>query len=221
MNNLVLQTGRTAHDFAEASPGCAIKSTPPAQGRWGNPDTGQRRTESWNKQCTQRWNKQRPVPCVRQRAAMRRWHQHRRGLSLLEVILAIAILGGALAAIGHLVRLGSRSAVKADRLNTAQIICQTKMAEITSGATSLSTGGTGWTSYEFDAEWQYMIEMVSVDSMPGLVAVHVSAQENLPAKKQPVTFTLIRWMPDPTLNLEQQNEAYKEAAALAEEEASD
>jgi prepilin-type N-terminal cleavage/methylation domain-containing protein len=146
-------------------------------------------------------------------------HSARRGLSLLEVILAIAILGGSLATIGHLVRMGSRSATSAHELNTAQIICQSKMAEITAGA--VPPEAVGLTPYEFDPQWQYMVELVPVDTMPGLIAVRVSAQENLPARSEPVAFTLVRWMQDPSLNMEEQNDAYKEAAALAEEEASE
>ena len=37
---------------------------------------------------------------------------NKRGLSLLEVILAIAILGGALVTIGQLIRIGARSAAE-------------------------------------------------------------------------------------------------------------
>ncbi|MEC8241836.1 MAG: prepilin-type N-terminal cleavage/methylation domain-containing protein, partial [Planctomycetota bacterium] len=58
----------------------------------------------------------------------------RRGLSLLEVILAIAILGGAIAAIGELVRLGVRSASYAQQQTLAHLLCDTRMAEIASGA---------------------------------------------------------------------------------------
>ncbi len=38
------------------------------------------------------------------------WNRRRRAFSLLEVILAIAILGGSMAVLGELVRVGTRSA---------------------------------------------------------------------------------------------------------------
>ena len=62
--------------------------------------------------------------------AINRRCARRRGLSLLEVILAIAILGGAIAAIGELVRLGVRSASYAKQPTQAHLLCDTRMAEI-------------------------------------------------------------------------------------------
>ena len=55
------------------------------------------------------------------------------GLSLLEVMLALAILGGALAVIGELTRLGARSAETARDLTRAQRYCENKMAEVSAG----------------------------------------------------------------------------------------
>src|SRR5687767_4481064 len=66
----------------------------------------------------------------------------RHGLSLLEVILSIAILGGALATIGELVRIGARNAAIARDLTTAQIYCETKMSEAAVGAVDLSSSST-------------------------------------------------------------------------------
>src|SRR3954462_5407230 len=40
-------------------------------------------------------------------------HSNRRGLTLLEVLLSIAIFGGALVAIGELIRIGSQCAATA------------------------------------------------------------------------------------------------------------
>ena len=49
---------------------------------------------------------------------------HRRGLSLLEVIIALAILGLGLATIGELIRIGTDSAKRARQQTTAQLLCQ-------------------------------------------------------------------------------------------------
>ncbi|MCH7726838.1 MAG: type II secretion system protein, partial [Planctomycetes bacterium] len=57
----------------------------------------------------------------------------RQGLTLLEIILSIAILSVSLAAIGELLRIGSRSAKDARDLSRAQIHCQSKLAELTAG----------------------------------------------------------------------------------------
>jgi hypothetical protein len=54
-------------------------------------------------------------------------------LSLLEVILAIAILGGSLAVIGQLINIGARNAISARDLTTAQLYCESKLAEVSAG----------------------------------------------------------------------------------------
>ena len=67
--------------------------------------------------------------------------RHRRAFSLLEVILALAILIGALAVIGELVRSGLRNAQVARDLSQAQLLCETRLAEIHAGAASSEGGG--------------------------------------------------------------------------------
>ncbi len=58
----------------------------------------------------------------------------RAGLSLLEAMFAIAILGLSLAAIGRLVQLGFQAAGRARIQSQAQILCDSKMAEVAAGA---------------------------------------------------------------------------------------
>ena len=68
----------------------------------------------------------------------------RRGLSLLEVVLAIAIMGSAMIIIGNLVSLGSNSAGVTKWRSDAQILCNAKMAEISAGVLPLeSVSGAG------------------------------------------------------------------------------
>jgi general secretion pathway protein I len=55
------------------------------------------------------------------------------GFSLLEVILALAILTGAVAVLGEIVRLGIRNAQVARDTTQAQLLCESKLAEITAG----------------------------------------------------------------------------------------
>ena len=57
----------------------------------------------------------------------------RRGLTHLEVMLAIAIFGLALVAIGELIRIGSVSAAAARDLTDAQRLCNNVMAEVGAG----------------------------------------------------------------------------------------
>ena len=68
----------------------------------------------------------------------------RQGLSLMEVIIALAILGLALAAIGELIRVGARNAEVSRKRTTAQLLCENKLAEIKAGwlgqSSTLPTG---------------------------------------------------------------------------------
>ena len=57
----------------------------------------------------------------------------RRGFTLLEVLLALAILVGSLATIGELTRIGMSYAHRAAAMAEAQLYCESKLAEITAG----------------------------------------------------------------------------------------
>ena len=56
-----------------------------------------------------------------------------RGFSLLEVILALGILVGAMAVLGELARHGLDSARIARDSAMAQLLCESKLSEITAG----------------------------------------------------------------------------------------
>ena len=78
------------------------------------------------------------------------------GLSLLEVILAVAILGGCMAVIGELVRLGVRHAEEARELTRAQLLCESKLEEIAAGVTAAESAAA--VAFETDPEWTYTVE---------------------------------------------------------------
>lgn len=132
-------------------------------------------------------------------AAVRCRDRKRHGLSLLEVILAIAILGVSLAMIGELVRLGSRSAIASRELTKAQLHCESKMAEIVAGIEPAQPFGP--TELQYDPDWLYEIEVAPTDR-PGLIAVRVTVADSL----DPLTshsFSLVRWLPDPAISFEE------------------
>ena len=130
----------------------------------------------------------------------------RDGMSLLEVILAIAILGGALAIIGELIRIGSRNAASARDLSTAQLHCESKLAEVAAGVEPLEGGGG---PLDETGEWTYSVVSEPVDDL-GLIGVTVTVQQDPAQIARPLSFTLTRWIIDP---------AVIEAAKLADEEA--
>lgn len=121
-----------------------------------------------------------------------------RGFSLLEVILALTILGGAIAVLGELSRLGMRNAERARDLTQAQLLSESKLAEITSGlAPPEPEQGAPVEPIDEEEdeepEWQYSVEVTSVGE-DGLLEVRVTVTKDLPTEQRPVEFTLVRWM---------------------------
>lgn len=118
----------------------------------------------------------------------------RSGLSLLEVMLAIAILGGALVAIGELTRIGSRSAMAAREMTSAQLFCESKMAEVVAGI--MPAEPVGPVPCESDPSWRYSIETLP-SNHDGMLAIKVTFEQDLPPRSRPISFSLTRWMMDP------------------------
>ena len=137
----------------------------------------------------------------RQRKSLRRGYvvrpdrkSRRNGLSLLEVILAIAILGGALAVIGELVRLGSLAASRAENLSKAQIMADSRMAELSAGAIPLQSVAEA--PCEEDPEWVYTVN-VGESGRVGLLTVEVIVQQDSTIYPRPLSIKLARWIVDP------------------------
>jgi prepilin-type N-terminal cleavage/methylation domain-containing protein len=126
----------------------------------------------------------------------------RSGFSLLEVILALALLGGAVVVLGEVCRLALQNASNTRDLARAQMLCESKMAEINSGITPPS----GVENQPFDPNveptvaddphWVYDIVQEQSDE-EGLISVKVTVRKDLPAAQHPINFSLVRWMLDP------------------------
>lgn len=123
----------------------------------------------------------------------------RRALTLLEVMLALAILGGALAVIGELTRLGARNAEMARDLATAQRLCENKMAEISAGLQPPDViSGAPVEELGDQQEWLYTVLVEPLQDQ-GMLAVWVTVEQNPSVIARPVSFTLVRWMIDPEM----------------------
>jgi len=128
--------------------------------------------------------------------------EQRNGFTLLEVILALTILAGALAVLGEVSRLALRNAAGARDLARAQLLAESKLAEIAAGITSsqaVENAAFDTSSESLDpAEpaWIYSISTQSTDE-EGLISVRLTVTRDLPAGQHPVKFSLVRWLPDP------------------------
>jgi len=120
----------------------------------------------------------------------------RTGFSLLEVILALAILGGAVAVLGEAARLALRNAAYARDMARAQLLCESKLSEIVGGVTPAEPVSRAVIARSTDSgepAWLYSIETTTL-AEEGLLSVRVSVTRDLPAEQHPVTFSLVRWI---------------------------
>lgn len=131
----------------------------------------------------------------------------RRGFSLLEVLLALAILVGALTAIGTLIDIGLRHARASRELTNAQLLCESKLNEIAAGITvaevvslapldnAVQVEGeeAGLTAAP---EWLYSIEVLDARPEFGLAAVRVTVTQDGNIVPDPVSYSLMRWVTD-------------------------
>lgn len=152
--------------------------------------------------------------------------KRRAGFSLLEILLALAILGGALAILSRIVDTGMFAARESRDLSAARILSQTKMAEILlesqAGITPQSIMDAEFETL-FDSQpnavFQYSVEVMPAP-MDGMLSIKVSVQSIDEDLGEPRTnYSLIRWMIDPMLGLEEAEaaeDAYlEEKAAMA------
>ncbi len=84
------------------------------------------------------------------------FHQQRRGLSLLEVLIALAIFLMSLIVIGRLVTLGGDRALDVQQQGQAAQLCQSKLAEINAGVVPLSSQAE--VPFDEDPDWYWSLE---------------------------------------------------------------
>lgn len=133
----------------------------------------------------------------------------RHGLTLLEIILALTIFFGAMAALSQLTWNGSRATVQA-RLKTQAIIrCEAKLAEVVVGAEPLQPKTR--VPFPDNEQWLYSIN-VADSQYPDLLQVQVQVSHTGNTSLSRVEFSLSRWMRDPSL--------FQDAAEVQKTEAS-
>jgi type II secretory pathway pseudopilin PulG len=120
----------------------------------------------------------------------------RGGLTLLEILLALAIFFGSLVVLSQLAWNGSRAAVQA-RLKTQAIIrCEAKLAEVLAGAETLQPKTR--VPFPDNSAWTWSLT-ISETVYPDLLQLDVTVSHGGKSKLSNVEFTLRRWMRDPSL----------------------
>jgi len=147
----------------------------------------------------------------------------RSGFSLLEILLALAILGGSMAILSQIAQTGTEASREARDLATARMISQSKLAELLINPTvtpqAVPPTPVESLAAEASSEFEYAVE-VQQAPLEGILAIRVSVQAYAPGNRtQPLaTYSLQRWIVDPALGLEQlqvEEEAASEEAAAA------
>lgn len=143
----------------------------------------------------------------------------RNGFSLLEILLSLAILGGALAVLSQIVGTGGDASRNARELSMARLLCQSKMAELlVSKVQPVAVPSTPLPSpdSESDTQFNYMVE-VGQAPMAGLLTIRISVDAVSMDGGLPIaSYSISRWLIDPLLGLEQA-EADEAAAKAAKE----
>jgi type II secretion system protein I len=123
----------------------------------------------------------------------------REAFTLLEVILALAVLAVSLAALGEVLRRGEDNSHDARDLTQAQLIAASRFAELTSGALALSpVANVPVPEIVANVPWVYSIETADTQEL-GIIAVRVTVSQNPAQTAYPLSYSVVRWMPDPLL----------------------
>jgi prepilin-type N-terminal cleavage/methylation domain-containing protein len=142
----------------------------------------------------------------------------RRGLTLLEVILALAIFAGSMAVLGELVRTGIRSAKDARDYTRAEIHAESIMSQVVAGA--MQPGSVSNSPVPDDPNFVYSMSAGPVPTgQQGLLQIEVTVTRNVAMQQVPAEFTLVRWMVDPQMELNMATQAQANAQAAADAKA--
>lgn len=143
------------------------------------------------------------------------------GFSLLEILLALAILGGSLAVLGQIAQTGTDAAREARDLALSRILCQTKLNELLLEGTmpqSIPSTPVASSDSQSTTPFSYSVD-VQTAPLEGLLVVRVAVEAGNPDGGPALArYSLTRWMVDPTLGLEEL-EAEEKAAKLEAEAA--
>jgi type II secretion system protein I len=110
------------------------------------------------------------------------------GVSLLEVLIALAIFLLCFAAIGKLVEVGTDNALNTRFQNTATRLAISKMHEVEIGAIPVSSGGSGDFSADGDDGWQWTVTS-SATEIANVYAVTVTVSRNLQGRPFEIVVT--------------------------------
>lgn len=143
----------------------------------------------------------------------------RDGFSMLEMLLALAILGASLAVLAQIAGTGSDAAREARALSEARLIAQRQMSELLAeGWSPQSMPPSPAPPVDSTSTTPFQVEVnVTPSPLDGVLMLRVRVQATDPDGGAPLAdYTLTRWMIDPLLGLAElaaEEKAMREEAA--------
>jgi general secretion pathway protein I len=118
------------------------------------------------------------------------------GFSLLEVILALAILAGAVAVLGEIMAIAGRHAREAQAETRAQLFAASVMDEMLAGLTEVTQVSKQPLETTDTVPWVYSVTVNST-TITGLSTVEVLVEQDLESQFNPASFRLVRFYGEP------------------------
>lgn len=117
----------------------------------------------------------------------------RQAFTLLEVILALVILGAALAIFGEVMQLANQNAADARAETQAQLIASSLLDEILAGSIDDSPANRQPLDVDDDVRWVYSVS-TGTATVEGVYPLVIEVEQDIEAKFNPVKYRLVRWM---------------------------
>lgn len=121
------------------------------------------------------------------RSAPRSTFPHRRGVTLLEVLIALTIFLMALVSIGTLIDVATQSALDTNAQSIGIRLAQSKLAEIESGVVPVANAASNGTIDE-EPGWEYQIES-SPSDVTNVYLVTVTMRQTRGSKVNEITLS--------------------------------
>ena len=135
------------------------------------------------------------------------------GMTLLEVILSLVLLGVSVAVIGETARIAFQNARIARDLIQAELLAESILAKVRLGIIEMIPDvdvpvGSGYTHQTdiiqdthavstgnaADVRWFYSLEVNPIDDYGYLVEIAVTVRQNVAETRRPVVCRLVRWL---------------------------
>ncbi len=132
------------------------------------------------------------VPRVNRAQTRRR----RSGLTLFELLLALAIFVTSLAALAQLINAGSRAAIEGQLQTEAIVRCESKLAEVLAGVEFIEN--TSDTAFADDTDWTWSLA-VQPSPVPDLIDLKMTVSHQGNSALASSSYSLRRYVRDPRL----------------------